>query len=368
MTKLFIVVNVDWFFLSHRLPIALEAKQRGMDVTVLAIEEENKGNEIRSHGLKFISLPSSRGGKNLFDDFRFSVFLWRIYKNEQPDIVHHVAIKPVLYGSFAARLAGVPKIVNAISGLGSSFLTKSVTTSLIKLLYRYSQSGNHISVIVQNIDDKNELKRMCRIPDSRIFLIRGSGVNISKYLYQREPQGKPIRIVLVSRMLWDKGIREFVEAAKLLRQKYGQDLEFWLVGKVDIQNDSSISEGQLLDWNKEGNVNWVGYQPDVKRLYAESHIAVLPSYREGLPKSLIEAMAIGRPIVTTDAPGCRELVNENGILVKVNDVSSLSRAIERLVLNENLRIEMGKIGREIVEKELSLNIILDQTFEIYEKT
>ena len=369
--KLFIVVNVDWFFLSHRLPIALEAKKRGYDVTILAIEEEGKGPEIRSHGLKFIPLPSTRGGKNVFDELKLIRFLYKTYKKEQPDIIHHVAIKPVLYGSLAAKYVGIKKIVNAVSGFGSTFINPnkfSPTYQIVKNLYRFSFNNKYLNVIAQNEDDIAQLLKLGSLKDTQVHLIKGSGVDLKAFELTPETSDYPVKSILLSRMLWDKGVGEFVAAAEQLKKKYGDKAEFILAGKVDPENASCITKAQLEKWNEEGNVNWIGFQKDVIGLYRNSHIAVLPSYREGLPKSLIEALAIGRPVVTTDAPGCRVVVNEgvNGYLVKLQDADSLAEAMDKLIANKTLRQKMGLAGRKMAEEEFSIDMVLDKTFEIYE--
>ena len=234
--KLFIVVNVDWFFLSHRLPIALRAKEEGYDVTVLAIEEENMGDDIRAHGLKFIGLPSTRGGKNLRSEWGMLSFLYKTYKREKPDIVHHVTVKPVLYGSIAAKKAGIKKIVNAVSGLGSTFIKAnklSLTYQIVSNLYRFAFSNPRVNVIVQNEDDVRAVLGMGSLKKNQIFLIKGSGVDMDKYQYIEEKADYPIKFVLLARMVYDKGVGEFVEAAQSLKKKYGDKVEFILGGKLD---------------------------------------------------------------------------------------------------------------------------------------
>jgi len=370
--KLFLVVNVDWFFLSHRLPIALEAVRKKYDVTILAIEEEGKGDEIRSHGLQFIPLPSSRGGKNILSELRLIRFLYKVYKKEKPDIIHHVAIKPVLYGSIAAKYSGIKKVVNAISGFGSTFINPnkfSPTYQIVKNLYRFSFSNKRLNVIAQNIDDIQQLLELGPLKKSQVHLIKGSGVDLNDFPYTPEPDQNPIKIILLARMLWDKGVGEFVSAAKILKDEFGCEVEFVLAGKVDPENSSFIPEKKLLEWNKEGNVNWIGYQTDVINLYKNSHIAVLPSYREGLPKSLLEAMSIGRPVVTTDVPGCRVVVKEglSGFLVKLQDVETLVEAMRKLIINKELRVSMGKEGRKFAKEEFSIEMVLQKTFDIYEQ-
>ncbi len=368
--KLFIVVNVDWFFLSHRLPIALRAKELGYDVTIMAMEEENMGDDIRAHGLKFIALPTTRGGKNPFKEINVLRFMHKVYKREKPDIVHHVTLKPVLYGSIAAKMLGVPKVINAISGMGSTFINANKLSPiyhLIRNMYRLAFSNKNVRVIVQNEDDQKAAPKLGKLNKDQIFLIKGSGVDVSKFAYVPEPEDGPVKLVLLARLLYDKGVGEYVAAAERLKKKYGDGVHFILGGKLDPHNATGIPEEKLKQWTEEGNVEWIGYFKDVKGLYERSHIAVLPSYREGLPKALIEGMAIGRPVVTTDVPGCRVVVKhlETGFLVKVQDVESLHDAMDQLIADKNLRVTMGEKGRTFVEEEFSLKMVVEKTMDIY---
>lgn len=366
------VVNVDWFFLSHRLPIALEAARRGYDVTVLAIEEEKRGDEIRSHGFKFIPLPATRGGSNIFSEIALIKHLIRVYKKEKPDIVHHVAIKPVIYGSLAARLTGVPKIVNAISGFGSVFIKRgkvSIGSHFIKLIYKYALKHPRIFIIVQNKDDFEFVQKFSGLRREQIILIKGSGVDLEQFPYTKpEKKNTPV-ILMASRMLYDKGVKEFVGAARKIVCQNKHAAEFVLAGKLDAENKSGIPEKILKEWNREGCVKWIGHQEDMVALYKKADIIALPSYREGLPKTLIEACAIGRAIVTTNVPGCREVVNhgENGLLVEKGNEEQLSAAIQVLLNDEPLREKMGRNARSIAEREFSIEKVLEQTFEIYER-
>lgn len=371
LKKLFIVVNVEWFFLSHRLPIALEAVRRNYDVTILAIEEENRGDEIRQHGLKFIPLPATRGGSNVFSEMALFRFLYRIYQREKPDIVHHVAIKPILYGSMAARLAHVPRIVNAISGLGTVFMREdnfSVRNSMIRQFYKFAIKGKSIRIIVQNQDDMQFVRSIPGIQHNQVFLIKGSGVDLSEFDFSPPGHKKPLQVVMASRMLYDKGIKELVEAARIIKSGIHRDVEFILAGKLDAENVSGIPEEILLQWTDEGVVQWVGHQENIAGLYRQSAIVVLPSYREGFPKALIEACAIGRPIVTTDVPGCREVVDHgiNGFLVEKGNAPALGKAILILLEDEGLRESMGLKARVKAEQEYSIQQVVEKTFAVYE--
>jgi len=289
---------------------------------------------------------------------------------EKPDIIHHVTIKPILYGSIAARLAGREKIINAISGLGSLFINikKFSSSSIaIRALYKLALSNSNVSVIFQNEDDLKIIRSLVSLSENQVHLIKGSGVDMKEFRYTEENNTTPLKVVLVGRMLYDKGINEFVNSAKVLKRSFGEEVDFYLVGKIDSHNKTSIPLKQLNRWNNEGNIKWIGHVDDIKALYNDCHIAVLPSYREGLPKSLVEAMAIGRPIVTTDVPGCRLVVKHgiNGLRVKVRDVESLTIAIKTLLLDKDLRIQMGREGRIFAEKEFSLDNVVTQTMKIY---
>lgn len=369
MPKIVFVVNVDWFFLSHRLPLALEAKKRSYDVTIVAIETD-KRSEIESYGFKFIGIPTSRSGTNVLAELKTLVFFWKLYRRIGPDIIHHVGVKPVTYGSMAARFLGIPKVVNALSGMGYLFINKDKNVLLRKTVMMFFKLGfknPNLRFILQNRDDLNDIRNLGVLQDKQIFLIRGSGVDLSEFKFSPAPVKTVIKILLPARMLWDKGVGEFVQAARILRKKYSNKTEFILAGGVDKGNNSTITEEQLLEWQVNGDITWIGFQKQMNHVITLSDIVVLPSYREGLPKSLIEACAIGRPIVTTDVPGCKEVVTngENGFLVPAKDGEALAIAIEKLILDEKMRIEMGKKGREIAEQNFSIDSVIKKTFDIY---
>jgi glycosyltransferase involved in cell wall biosynthesis len=369
--KLFLVVNVDWFFVSHRLPIALEALKRGYDVTIFSIDT-GRAEEIRSYGLRFIPLPTSRAGMNILQEIKVIMLLFKYYWTEKPDIVHHVAVKPVTYGSLVAKVLGVPKVVNALSGLGFLFINKDKNRfvhSIVNRVFKFGFKNKNLTFILQNHDDFEMIKNIGVLKDYQIRLIKGSGVDLSSFSFTEEKNAEILNVILPARMLYDKGVVEFVEAARLLHPKYKETVAFILVGNVDMGNNAGITEEQLLAWNKEGAVQWLDYQKDIIQTLIDSHIVVLPSYREGLPKSLIEACAIGRAIVTTDVPGCREVVKEgeNGFLVENKNVTALATAIEKLILDKPLRLRMGLASRKKAEEEFSLKSVIDKTFAIYEQ-
>lgn len=368
--KLLYFVTEDWYFCSHRLALAIAAQKAGYEVVVVTRVNQH-AELIRSHGLKLIHFELSRRSRNPFIEFGMIWRLLRVYREEQPDIVHHVALKPVLYGSIAARLTGVPAVVNALAGLGFLFISKHFQARVIRLLvesaFRLLFNDPNVRVIFQNPDDMALLTSRGVLVTKQGVLIRGSGVCTLQFNVTPEVYGLPL-VVLASRMLWDKGIAEFVEAVRQLRGQ-GVAARFALVGEGDPDNPASISNKQLSQWQNEGIIEWWGQRDDMPRVFAQSHIVCLPSYREGLPKVLVEAAACGRPIIATDVPGCREIVHdgENGLLVPAKDFYALANALRQLIDNPSLRIAMGKRGREIVESKFSIEHVVTQTLTLYKE-
>ncbi len=367
--KLLFVVTEDWYFVSHRLNLAAAAVKSGHEVLVVTRIQKYR-EKIESHGIRVILLKMTRKFGNPVAECSAIYNLWKIYKQEQPDILHLVALKPVVYGGLAALFYRKAKIVYAIAGLGYVFSSKHklarVLQPIIRLMFRILLSRKSTITIVQNPDDRSILIKRAGVNENRLCLIRGAGVDVSRYQSSPEKEGS-IRIVLVSRMLWHKGINEFVEAAKILQNK-GLAVNAQLAGIPDIDNPGSVPQVQLEAWHQEGVVEWLGYIDNITELWANSHIAVLPSYYgEGVPKSLIEAAACGRPIITTDSPGCKEIVKngENGILVKCRNIAELVNAIEGLVVDKAKRLEMGCIGRKFVLEHFSDEKVIVETFNIY---
>ena len=369
--KLLFFVTEDWYFCSHRLPLALAAKQAGYDVSVVTRVSAH-GDQIKASGIKLIPIKLSRRGSNPFAELKVIGRLISIYKSEQPDIVHHVALKPVLYGSLASRIARVPMVVNAMAGLGLLFSSRSLKARLVRpvfmLFFRFLLNRKGARVILQNPDDVALMCDSGVLKSERITLIRGSGVDTHEFNAQAEPGGEPVAI-LASRLLWDKGVAEFVNAARLLKQE-GVVARFALVGEGDIENPGSISNDQLQAWHDEGVIELWGRRADMPDVFAQSHIVCLPSfYGEGVPKVLIEAAACERPVVTTDSPGCREIVRDgvNGILVPVRDSTAVAQALKKLIESPDLRKKMGKNGRELVVREFSLDKVNRETLAIYKE-
>jgi glycosyltransferase involved in cell wall biosynthesis len=367
--KLFIVVNVDWFFLSHRLPVALAAKENGYDVTIVC-SETGLSSKIISYGLKFIEVPFSRAGTNISEELLLIRTLLKIYKKGSPDIIHHVTLKPSIYGSVAASWLGIRNVVNAISGLGYNFTAerKGVKQFILKRLLKFSFRSPSLQFIFQNPDDVALFKGSGFVKSNdQIHLIKGSGVDLNEFDYTPEPNEGKIKVLLPARMLYDKGVVEFVKAGEKIKEEFSDTVCFNLAGDIDNHNPAAFSDTELLDLIDPPYINWIGFQKDMASVLKSHHIIVLPSYREGLPKSLIEATAIGRPIITTDAPGCRECVEEgyNGFLVPVRDYIQLSDKIRKLITQEDLRKEMGKNSRTFAEKNFSIIMVVEKTLEIY---
>lgn len=368
--RLFIVVNNPAFFLSHRLPLALGAREAGFDVHVVTMDGPAV-EQIVGHGLTHHVIPLSRSGGNPVEELRSIWSLWRLFRRQRPDLVHAVTIKPVLYAGIAARLARVSGYVAAISGLGFLFLDNSRkgvwVRRVVTVLYRMALGHRNSRVIFQNRNDAEVLQRAGAVRADQIELIRGSGVDLDHFQAAPEPAGPPVAL-MVARMLADKGVREFVEAARMAAGQ-PNGLRWVLAGSPDPGNPATITEQELRAWQAEGIVTWLGEQHDINGLYRDSHIAVLPSYREGLPKSLIEAAACGRAVVTTDVPGCRDAIEPGltGLLVPARDAAALCAAVQRLAGDDGLRIGMGKAGRELAEQAFDIREVVRRHVEIYRK-
>jgi glycosyltransferase involved in cell wall biosynthesis len=365
--KLLFVVTEDWYFVSHRLLLAVAAREAGYDVAV-ATRARQHAETIRRAGIRVIPLELSRRvGNPLLELLR----LLSLYRRERPDIVHHVALKPIFFGGLALCLVGFPAQVNAVAGLGWLFTSRSCTARLLSPLIRWILArllnAPRCRTIVQNPDDA-ELLTKSGVKKSHLRMIRGAGLDTFQFSPSPELI-EPVCVVLASRILWDKGVGEFVEAARRLKKEESVKARFILVGDPDPDNPAAVPDAILSAWQKEKVVECWGYRDDMVTVFHAAHVVCLPSYREGLPKVLLEAAACGRPIVTTDVPGCREVVREgeNGLLVPARDAKALSDALLRLIKNPELRAEMGHRSREIVLKEFSSKKVIAQTLDLYEE-
>lgn len=366
--KLFIVVNVDWFFLSHRLPVAIAAQKAGWDVTVVTADT-GKSHIIEENGLKVIDLPMSRSGMNIIEELKTLRFLYRLYSKQSPTIVHHVGMKTILWGTLAAKYSKVHGVVNAISGLGGFFAEENMglLSKVMPKVLRYSHNRSNLLCIFQNNDDWDLYTKNKIIKHEQGRFIKGSGVDLKDYCYTPEPQTGKIKVILTARMIAEKGIFLLTEAAERLRAKYEKSVEFLLVGGLD-DHPGAITKEQLNKVCDGTYIKWLGYRTDVRDLLKQSHIVAFPSYyMEGLPKSLIEADAIGRPIITSNSVGCKETVvdGENGFLIKPKDVVALTEKLDLLISNADLRKSMGQASRRYAEKYFDIEVVKDRHLDIY---
>lgn len=368
--RLLFVVNNPAFFMSHRLPVTQAAQRAGYDVHVATMDGPAVA-DIVALGMTHHVIPMTRSGKHPLQELGTLLALLRLFRRLRPRVVHLVTIKPVLYGGIAARLARVPGMVAAISGLGFVFLSNSLKMRLVRSvvarLYRLALGHPNSRVIFQNASDRDLLKSLGAVRDEQVVLIRGAGVDLDLCQALPEPAAPPVVATMVARLLRDKGVWEFVEAARLLRAR-GVPVTMRLVGGVDAGNPTSATPAEVEAWQREGCVEALGERSDVPQLYAASHIAVLPSYREGLPKSLIEAAACGRAVVTTDVPGCRDAIDpdKTGLLVPVRDPQALADAIARLAGDATLRQAMGTAGRALAEREFNIERVARIHVELYD--
>ncbi|UFW47072.1 MULTISPECIES: glycosyltransferase family 4 protein [Bradyrhizobium] len=368
--RLLFVVTEDWYFVSHRLPIARAALAAGYEVLV-ATRLGEKADAITREGFTPIGLERMRrSGRNPLHELASIAELVKLYRSHRPSLVHHVAMKPVLYGSIAARLAGVAAIVNNVAGLGFVFASKAVYAQTLRRviapLLRFALSQRQALTIVQNRDDARVLADEIGVAPVKIRLVKGSGVDLAQFSQVRRESSPPI-VLLASRMIKEKGVEDFVRAAARLRDK-NVAARFVLAGAPDPENPHSIPEAVLRQYHEDGLVEWWGHRDNIPEIIREAAIVCLPTtYGEGIPKTLIEAAAGECPIVTYDVPGCREIVTDgtNGMLVPAGDVGRLADAIAQLLANPEQRKLMGAQGRKLVQAEFSQEIVVAQTLAIY---
>ena len=348
------LVTEDWYFISHRLPMARAAAAAGFEVHV-ATRVDRHGAAIEAEGFHLHPISWRRGSLDPRDLFGVVREVRRLYRKLEPDLAHHVALSATIVGSLAA--SGLAVIcLNAMTGLGTIFISNAmkiraariVLTPALRRLLRRPRSA----VLVQNLDDRAVIENL-GVDATRIALIPGSGVDTDVMLPSPEPVG-PVTVAFVGRLVAAKGIRTLVEAhARLIAR--GRDIKLVLAGIPDPANPGSIPADEIEAWRRQRNVSYLGFVEDIPALWGSVHIAALPSHREGLPLSLLEAAACGRPLIATDVPGCRDIARRdlNALLIPVDDVEALARAIDRLALDAQLRRTFGEAGRELVEREFS---------------
>lgn len=367
------VVNADWFFVSHRLPLGLACRDAGYDVAVCAGESSAR-SVVENAGLRFYPLPIHRGSKNPQQEVRTVAELARVYRREKPDVVHHVTIKPVIYGSLTARTLGIRGVVNAVSGLGYAFIPRAEQDHAHRLLqhalwaaYRVALDGPRTRVIFQNEDDRRTFVERRLVHASRTVLINGSGVNFAKFTPKPFPEQGFVAL-LPARLLWDKGVGEFVAAATRLKRRW-PNARFVLLGRMDPENPAAVDESNVRQWVESGAVEWWGHasHEEMADVLGRTHVVVLPSYREGLPLVLAEAAASARACITTDVPGCRDTVvpGVTGWLVPPRDSRSLERALEEALHDPGETARRGLRAAEFARSRFGVDSVIRQTLEVY---
>ena len=368
--KILYLVNDSSFFMSHRMPTALAAMNSGYEVHVAT---NLKNNKVYLNSIGFICHEVSFKRSSLFlvSELKTIIRIFNIYRRIKPDLICQETIKPVLYGTLVSKFIPRGPIINTITGLGYLFISQKkihlLFQNILLFIYKIIFASNFVHLIFENFDDADFFTKKGITNKKKYSVIRGAGVDINKIQPNKFIPNK-ISIVLVARMLWDKGVGEFVDAARIILSN-NHNVSFILVGGVDLENPKGNKEKVLNSWVEEGIVEWRGHSNNVAKILNDSQIACLPSYREGLPKSLIEAASAGLPIITTDVPGCREVVihNVNGLLVSPKNPSSLVDALLILINDQNARRQMGAKSREFAEKKFSLKIIVKSTLDLYNK-
>ena len=368
MKKILFIVNVDWFFVSHRLHIALEAKKQGYEIH-LACGLADRRAELEKLGIVVHSLDLKRGNSNIFRELKLLKQLFFVLKLIKPDLVHLITVKPILIGGILAKILKIPAVVISFPGLGL-ILKNKILHKITFIFFYLALSNKNQRIIFQNNNDRSYISKIRNGIYETSEIIKGSGVDLSIFSYSttENEDRTNLMVMMASRLLYSKGINEFIEAAKIIN-KVNKKIKFVLVGDVDPENPDSIKKNELLRWKSENFVEIWGYQKDMKEIFQKCDIFVFPSYYgEGLPKVLIEAAACGCAIITTDHPGCRDAVKpSSGILIPVRDHLALVNSILNLVENPEKIKKMAKSGRRLAEREFDLNKVVDRHINIYKR-
>lgn len=370
--KVVFFVSEDWWFCLHWLNLALRLKERGYRITVICNVGTDRAR-IERAGFEVVPLRLDRSGLNVLNDVRIASALVAYLRRERPHLIHCVGMKPILIGTLAARLVGGIRILDHFAGLGylfsSSHLKARLLRPLVMLGMRAAFAGHDVHLVTMNGTDRDVLLGWkLRRPD-HVHVIGGTGLDLDRYPVLPFPAAGPVTIAITTRMIEDKGLAPLVEAFRKVRAAV-PDAELLLVGRQDGRNPTAIPEEQLEAWNREPGITWLGHVDRIaEEVWARAHVAVLPSRREGLPVSLLEAAACGRPMVATDVPGCRDVVLDgvNGLTVPLGDTAALARALERLASSDELRRRYGGAARELVETRFSLAVIGDRVAGLYRR-
>ena len=368
--RLLFLVNEALFFTTHRLPVAMAAQAAGYDVHVAAPYQDGPVSVIQGCGFNYYDLPLERGRRNLLGEMRLIARWCHLIRRIKPDLVHHVAMKPVIFGGLVSRILGVPAVVHAITGMGFLFIRQDwlarALRVLIMPLYRYAFGHPNARVIFQNPDDLDLFLQQELVRKDITVLIKGCGVDVETFA-PTSPPGGPAVVMFPARILGDKGVHEFIHAART-HKAAGSEAKFVLVGRRDPENPTDVEETTIRGWEQEGVVEWWGFQTNMPEILTRAHIICMPSYREGLPRSLIEAAACGLPIVTADVPGCREVVRDgiSGYLVPVRDGTATTAAIGKLLVDPDLRRSMGQAARQLALDEFTVEDFVVDSLAAYD--
>ncbi len=361
--KIIICINSAWNLVNFRTGLIKSLIASGYDVVAVAPDDAYSAR-LAEIGCRYIPIAMDNQGTNPVRDALLVCRFIKLFLSEKPDAYLGYTVKPNVYGSMAAHLLGIP-VVNNIAGLGSVFIKNGWQAKLVRQLYWLGLSRS-ATIFFQNDDDRQQFIAEKIVNASKTELLPGSGIDLRKFNAEAVPENltvsKPFRFILIARMLWDKGVGEYVEAARLLKDQ-GLNAEVCLLGFVDVQNPSAISKSQMDTWTSQGYVRYLGSSDDVRKEISSADCVVLPSYREGTPRTLLEAAAMGKPIITTDAIGCREVVDDgiNGFLCKVRDAVDLAEKMKSMLLmSEELRQQMGANGRKKMEREFDEQIVINK--------
>ncbi len=369
--KILLVSRCSWTLFNFRRGLIRALQEQGAEVGGGGAGGDGFEELIRGLGISFFDLPVDKRGINPVADVKLLRAFYRWYRKERPDIVHHFTIKPVIYGSIAARLAGIPRIINTVTGLGYVFTQdeRKYLRSVVHFLYKIALKGSAFTFF-QNAEDQDYFLSRGIVCERNTLVVPGSGIDCDRFRpISNTGRGtkRGATFLMVSRLLKDKGVYEFVEAARRIRQEHPES-RFLLLGRRDERNPSVVTEEELETWQSERIVEWLGEVRDVRPIIADADVVVLPSYREGVPRSLLEAAAMGKAVITTDAVGCREAVEHGrtGLVVPVKDSAALAGAMREMIENCDLRLHMGREGRRKMECEFDEKMVLDRVLEIYE--
>ena len=369
------LVTEDWYFSLHRLPLAHAAKKSGyrvMIATQINPQDSNQASDLYREGFEIIPMQWARKSMNPFHILSEIRQIRQIIARYRPEVMHLVAMKPSLFGSVAAYFNTDIALVHNLAGLGQAYVSKGVLANLLRAFLNRSFSllfaRRRSRTIVENSDDRDYLVNRLNIGNDRVQLIRGIGVDVNRFQYSPEEKADTVYVTMVSRMLWPKGVQELVDAARILKRAQ-YPVKIQLVGLPDTSSRISVSKEELQAFHDEGAIEWLGFQKDIPGIWRQSHIAILPSYyREGIPRSLLEAASCGRAVITTDMPGCREIVHhgENGLLIAPKDTQAIVDAIITLIDNPQMRQEMGVSGRRMIEQGFTEEQVVSETLSVYE--